>query len=260
MSFVVWNLFTLVAVLAAIGGMLLVRKYSDRKKLKENNQVTDPLMATIGMLFAILLGFMVANAMTRYEESRITIMSEAAAVGDMFRLARGLHSADSRPIMINCLEYIDAVVELEWKEMGQKKMNDRAWAVYADLWKQVANVEPKTQGQSNVHQILVQSMTNLGECRRARAAQIQAKMPDVLWFVVLFGAVTTIGFSFFFGFDSLILQTIMTAMLTYVLCMNMYLLVSFNSPFAGDIKLKPTPFAVNQPVFTKVLEQDAALH
>ncbi|MBS2009638.1 MAG: DUF4239 domain-containing protein [Cyanobacteria bacterium SZAS TMP-1] len=256
MSFLLWNVITLAAVLVSIGGMLVFRKFTDREKMKENNPVTDPLMATIGMLFAILLGFMVANAMTKYEECRLTVLAEAAAVGDIFRLARGLHSADSRPIMIDCLDYIDTVVEMEWPQMAEMETNDRAWSIYTDMWKQISRVEPKTQGQSNIHQVLVQSITKLGECRRARSAQLQSKMPAVLWLVVISGAVITVVFSFFFGLDSVILQTVMTAMLTYVLCMNMYLLVSFNTPFVGDIKLKPTAFSVNRPIFRQILKDD----
>jgi uncharacterized protein YacL len=258
MSFLLWNVITLAAVLLSIGCMLVVRKYANRERLKENNPVTDPLMATIGMLFAILLGFMVANAMTKYEECRQTVLAEAAAVGDIFRLARGLHSVDSRPIMINCLDYVDTVVEMEWPQMAEMQTNDKAWTVYTEMWKQISKVEPKTQGQSNIHQVLVQSITRLGECRRARSAQLQSQMPAVLWIVVIAGAIITIVFSFFFGLDSVILQTVMTAMLTYVLCMNMYLLVSFNTPFTGDIKLKPTPFSVNRPIFKKVLLEDMA--
>jgi hypothetical protein len=253
MSFAVWNIITLATIFASAGGVLLVRKLTDRQQLKDNHPVTDPLMATVGMLFAILLGFMVANAMTRFEECRLNVQAESGAVGDLFRLSRGLTDPTKSGVMINCLKYIDSVVDEEWPLMASEKMSDKTQVIYSEMWSQVTAFEPKTQGQSNLHQSLVASMTKLGECRRTRASQIQSHMPIVLWFVVGIGALVTVSFSFFFGLDSVKLQMTMTALLTYVLCMNVYLLISFNDPFSGDVKIKPIAFAVNQTLFRHAL-------
>jgi hypothetical protein len=256
MSFAIWNVITVAIILASIGGLLLVRRLIDRQQLKDNHQVTDPVMATVGMLFAILLGFMVANAMTRFEECRLNVQAESGSAGDLFRLARGLPNPTKSGVMVDCLKYIDSVVDEEWPLMASEKMSDKTQTIYSDIWSQVTAYEPKTQGQSNLHQSLVASMTRLGECRRARAAQIQSHMPLVLWFVVGIGAVVTVSFSFFFGLDSVKLQIAMTSLLTYVLCMNIYLLISFNDPFVGDVQIKPVAFSVNQKMFRKALSED----
>jgi len=256
MSFVAWNIITLLTIGAAMCGVLLVRRYLNKEMLKSNHQVTDPLMATVGMLFAILLGFLVANAMTRYEECRLNVQAESGAVGDIFRIARGFNSSIRLPIMNNCLKYIDSVSNDEWPALSLEKMNDQSWNIYSDIWSEISLMQPDTQGQSNLHQALVGAVTKLGECRRARAAQIQSHMPAILWLVIYAGAFITVCFSFFFGLESVKLQLMMTALLTYVLCMNMYLLVSFNAPFAGDVKIQPTAFGVNQKLFRQILNKD----
>ena len=256
MSFLNWNIISLVAVFAAMGGVLLVRKLANNDELKENHAVTDPMMNTVGMLFAILLGFMVASAMTRFEEARNNVQVEAGAVGDVFRLARGLPRPAGLPLMQNCSAYVDEVIDHEWTMMESEKSSDKAWEVYTDIWKGVTEYEPTTQGQSNIHQVLVGSMTTFGEARRSRVAQMQTRMPDVLWLVIFIGALVTLVFSFFFSLNNLKMQLAMTALLTYVLFMNLFLLISFNEPFSGDVRVGPAAFEVNRTVFHKVLGAD----
>src|ERR1700733_3570972 len=83
-------LTTLAVVAASIGGMLLFRRFVSLENLRTHHDVVDPLLAVLGTLFAILLGFMLANSMQRFEEARATIQQEAGAVGDLYRLADGL--------------------------------------------------------------------------------------------------------------------------------------------------------------------------
>ena len=253
MSLGEWALITVGAVAASSTGVVLVRKYVDSNILRDHHEATDHMMACVGTLFAILLGFMVANAMTRFEEARINVQEEAGAAGDIFRLSRGLPPPTNMVIMTDCVKYFDGVADEEFRLMEDGKMSDKCWQIYSDLWQHCTSYDPKTQGQSNLHQGLVEAMTKLGECPCQRAAQIQSHIPIVLWLVVGIGAIVTVSFSFFFGLDSVKLQLAMTALLTYVLCMNISLLISFNDPFSGDVKIKPIAFVVNQTLFRKAL-------
>ncbi len=111
---------------------------------------------------------MVANAMTRFEEARLNVQGEAGTIGDIFRLARSLPPPTNIAIMQDCVQYFDLVADEEFKLMADGKMSTKCWKVYSDLWQRCAAYDPKTQGQSSLHQGLVGAMTKLGECRRAR--------------------------------------------------------------------------------------------
>jgi len=234
----------------------VVRKYVDTELLRDHHDATDPMLACVGTLFAILLGFMVANAMTRFEEARLNVQDEAGAAGDVFRLARNLTPPANMVIMTDTVRYLDGVCDEEFKLMEEGKMSDKCWQAYADLWQDCTKYDPQTQGQSNLHQGLIQSMTKLGECRRARSAQIFYVLPRVLWFVVVVGAVSIILFTLFFGVNSLGLQLIMTSIVTLVLVLNVYLLAAFDSPFSGQVKVQSIPFEVNKKLFHEALAED----
>ncbi|MBU6454881.1 MAG: DUF4239 domain-containing protein [Cyanobacteria bacterium REEB67] len=251
-----WAAITGLAVGASCGGILLIRKFIKTQTLKDHHEATDPMMACVGTLFAILLGFMVANAMGRFENARQNVQEEAGAVGDVFRLARGLPSPCNTDIMKNCVAYLDAVSPEEFAAMRESKMSDKCWDIYSKMWDQCISYDPQTQGQSNLHQGLVEAMTKFGECRRARSAQLHYALPPVLWTVVFIGAAAIIIFTFFFGVENVALQVGMTAAVTIILSLNIYLLKAFDSPFDGQVYVSPIPFEANKKLFSDALAQE----
>lgn len=233
---------TVVAVILSIAGMFLVRRRVKLEDLRKHHDVTDPLLAVLGTLFAILLGFMLANSMQRFEEARGNIQSEAGAVGDIFRLADGLPPPIKSKTRKDCMTYLDRVIDDEWKEMENGKMSERASVAIDDLWHDCIHYEPVTQAQSNLHQSLVQSMSAAGACRRARAAELNYSLPAPLWVIVTFGGLSTICFTYFFAVDNVKLQVLMTSVITMIICLNIYMLAGFDAPFSGDIAITPAAF------------------
>jgi hypothetical protein len=256
MSLTQWGLITLFIVLVADCGLLLVRKRYGLSILRNYNEVTDPLLAVVGTLFAILLGFMVANAMTRFEEARNNFQQEAGAVGDIFRLAGAADHCDIAKLRQECLRYAEIVANQEWKMMEKHTMSDEAWNVYGDMWQQILKCDPQTQGQSNIHQSLLAAITQLGECRRARSAQLSYALPSSLWVIVCVGATATIFFTYFFGAEKIPIQLTMTSVVAIVLSLNIFLLISFDDPFSGDVRISPAPFDVDVKIFRSVMAHD----
>jgi hypothetical protein len=235
-------IFTVIAVAVSIGGMFLVRRSVPLEHLRSHHDVTDPLLAVLGTLFAILLGFMLANSMQRFEEARSNIQQEAGAIGDLYRLADGLPSQQKEKTRKDCLSYMDLVIGEEWPLMEKGQLSDRAWNVYGDLWQDCIHYEPQTQNQSNIHQLLLEAISKTGECRRARFAQLSYSLPRPLWFVLLIGGFSTVAFTYFFAVDNVRLQILMTSVITMIICLNIYMLAGYDAPFSGDIALNPTAF------------------
>jgi hypothetical protein len=226
----------------SIGCMLLVRKNVSMSTLKTHHDVTDPLLAVLGTLFTILLGFMLANAMQRFEGARDNLQQEAAAIGDVFRLMDGFPAQTKDKGRKDCLAYMDAVIGDEWPQMQKGKLSDAAWNAYGDMWQDCLHIEPKTQGESDIHQTLLSSMTKVGECRRARAAEMVYSLPRTLWFIVVFCGLSTICFTYFFAIEDLRLQILMTSVITIIIGLNIYMLVGYDAPFSGDIAITSAAF------------------
>ncbi len=256
MTLAQWSIVTALIVILANLGVIIIRKRFNLAALRKYNEVTDPLLAVVGTLFAILLGFMVANAMARFEEARSNIQQEAGALGDIFRLADGLPDPISPKLRIECLQYAQVVVNEEWQLMEDDKLSDKAWNISGDMWQQLTHFEPKTQREANIHQTLLECMTKFGESRRTRFAQLTYALPNSMWLVVSVGGLAIIVFTYFFGLESLPLQLTMTTIVATILALNIFLLVAFDNPFGGEVRISSTPFQTEAIVFKSVLEHD----
>lgn len=246
------SIVTVVAVLISIGGMLIVHRNVKLDDLRKHHDVTDPLLAVLGTLFAIMLGFMLANSMQRFEEARANIQTEAGAVGDIFRLAGGLPEPTRSKIRKDCMTYLDKVVDDDWPQMEKGKLSDRAFDAIDELWHDCLGYEPTTQAQSNVHQCIVQSMSVAGSCRRTRDAELNYTLPAPLWVIVICGGLSTICFTYFFAIDNVKLQVLMTSVITMIICLNIYMLAGFDAPFSGDIAITPTAFETARKVCLRI--------
>jgi Na+/proline symporter len=60
----------------------------------------------------------------------------------------------------------------------------------------------------------------------------------VVWLVLFAGAVLTISFTFFFGTQNVVVQTLMTGMLSRLIFAGL-VIVAINRPFAGSVKVQP---------------------
>jgi len=259
--FIVSNFVVLaiVAMAVMIGLNLLVRKVIGMEFLRSHHEVSDPLLACVGTLFAILLGFMVANSMSRFEEARINVEREAGAISDIYRLSRGLPEKAGNVIRNDCLHYVDGVIDQEWPLMEKRKMSYEVWSKYGEIWTDVLAYEPQTARDTNIHATMLNCMVTLGDCRRVRATQMSYSVPEVLWGVVLIGAGAAGILVVFFGIENILIQTFTTALVSLVLSLNVFLLAVYDDPFAGDISVKPHAFRVARSSLSRRYKQKTAI-
>lgn len=89
----------------------------------------------------------------------------------------------------------------------------------------------------------------MSDARRLRIEALHNGLPFALWWVLLAGGLATIIFTYFFGVKNTRLQIVMTAIVTLVICLNIFLLASFDDPFGGDVMVHPTAFEADLLMF-----------
>lgn len=233
---------TALVVLVSILGLLGARRYMKAIELKTQHDITDPYSQFVAMMFAVLLGFMVADSMQRFGEARSIVQHEASNLGNVYRLAEGVSDEQRDKIRSLCKEYAKEVIEDEWPQLAHKADSPAAWNVYRQMWSACTTYEPTTQRQSNAQQLLLTAMQEVGDSRRLRIEALHSGLPWELWTVLILGGASTIIFTYFFGAENVRIQMVMVAMVSLVICLNLILLVSYDDPFSGDVKVLPTAF------------------
>ncbi len=233
---------TLVVVALSIGGLILARRTFVKSHLQKQHDITDPYSQFVAMLFAVLLGFMVADAMQRFGFARAEVQQEASALGTVFRLAEGLPTDNKNRLRDLCLLYATEVVQDEWPMLAERRDSMKAWKLYRQLWQSCTTFESQSNKESNIQQALLSAMNVLGDSRRMRVEALHTGLPPVLWGVLIIGGLATMVFTYFFCAEDLKTQCIMVAMVSLVICLNLFLLAVYDDPFAGDVKVTPEAF------------------
>jgi lipid-A-disaccharide synthase-like uncharacterized protein len=248
------------AVVLSIGGLLAVKYFVQATDLKIHHDVTDPLSQTVGMMFAVLLGFMISNAMQRFEVARNTVQQEAASLADIFNIAGSLQEQSKSNLRRLCIQYADQIVTEEWPLLGKKNISVPTIRTYREIWQECVLYQPKTQRDSNVHQSLLSSLTAMSDARRLRIEALHNGLPQTLWWVLIMGGLATIMFTYFFGAKNTKLQVIMTGMVTFNISLNIFLLYTFDDPFIGDVMVRPTAFETDLIMFQSHWQVDKQGH
>jgi hypothetical protein len=244
-------LLVFVFVGIALVGQFVVNRFVKTEVLEQSHTAGEAMMGVVGTLFSVLLGFMIASAMTKYQDAQMYGQLEASNVASVFRVARGMSDIDRPRIRKLCRAYVDDVISTEWPLMQKHQKINHGWVTYQELWEAVVATVPENDRQNNLQQGMVASMQALGEQRRARILLASTTMPRALWVVVGIGALITVAFTYVFASQFNHVQGAMTTLVAAALALNIWLLAAYSDPYSGELRISPSMFElVRDSVFT----------
>src|SRR3989339_1547650 len=99
-----WGLsFLLIAVifmLLTTISILFVRKKANLGRLKDCHDVTGIIFSNLGALYAVLLGFTIVNAQSRFDKIKESTQVEASKLIDLYRDAELFTEKDQNQIKV----------------------------------------------------------------------------------------------------------------------------------------------------------------
>lgn len=238
-------LIVLGTVAASLGGLLLVRRKVTLATLEKHNDVAGFIIAVIGALYAVVLAFVVINVWEQFEVAKADASREAEVVDLLYADANFL--PDHMEIIQKDLRgYAESVINDEWKEMSihhsDSPKTDRQIDV---LFKDFRATRPATP-QATFYAESAKLLYELADLRRRRVDASGNQLPSVLWTVLIMGGVITIGFTYFFGVSHFGSHVLMVAALAAMIAVMLFLILSLDLPFSGDLQV--TPEAMEQAI------------
>jgi hypothetical protein len=229
--------------LLSIVGLVLARRYVDIKSLTSNNEIAGHKFATIGVLYAVLLAFAIIVVWGKFADAQLDVVHEAGATKNILRLSQGLSDKDRAVVRSAVANYLKAAINDDWPAMDRGAAgvggaaNEALDAIYSTV--------VSSSGQGNIAVVfeMLRQVDIVTESRRARLIASEGTVPNTLWLVLLGGAVITIGFTYFFGAESLRAQVLMTALLAIMIFSELLIIVVIDWPFSGPVKVEPNALA-----------------
>jgi Protein of unknown function (DUF4239) len=230
---------TLVSML----GPIAVRRFVALDRLTINNEIAGFKFATVGVLYAVLLAFVIIVVWEKFTDAEVNVVREAGAAENLYRLSQGLGDVDGSDLRNVVAAYLKAAVNDDWPAMdsGVPGASPAAKQALDAIYRMLSFVNDER------HRVVVleifRELDQMTEARRSRLIAAEGAVPNVIWLVLLGGAAVTITFTFFFGMESLRAQTVMTALLAFLIFAELLIVVVIDRPFTGSVKVHPTALA-----------------
>src|ERR1700759_687785 len=117
-----WQLILTVVVIPtaiAIGFQIIVRRLVGVERLALNNEVAGFIFAIIGVVYAVLLAFVVIAVWEKFSEGQTSVAKESAAPAALFYYSEG---AEPEAVKLHetLIHYLKLVIESDWPAMASK--------------------------------------------------------------------------------------------------------------------------------------------
>lgn len=231
-----------VAILLAVGALVLVRRRLGVAFLERHNDVAGNIYGVLGVIYGVLLAFVVGTVWQRYVDAREIVEQEANALADLYRSAAAYPDSVGRRLRATLETYAQVVPEQEWGEGARRIGSDQAWHAYNALWREYLAYSPATERGRIWHQESVRHLNALGDNRRLRLLHSQPAIPPLLWVVLYVVGVVTVAFSYFFGVQNVWSHALMTGALAGTIGLILGLLMALEHPFDGLARVQPQAF------------------
>jgi hypothetical protein len=222
----------------AMLGPVVVRRFVKIERLRINNEVAGFKFATVGVLYAVMLAFVVVVVWEKFNEADGNVAREAAAAATIYRLTTGLDQQHGAAVREALTRYLNAAIKDDWPAMERGQGSAAAASAMTTIYDAVLkyHVQPN---ETVVLAELLRQVDQVSQSRRARILAANGAVPTILWIVLFGGAVLTVCFTFFFGVDNLRAQSVMTGALALLTFAGLLAVIAIDQPFGGGVRVEP---------------------
>lgn len=218
--------------LAALLGRLLHRDQAA-------TDVTEPgfiVSASLGLL-ALLLGFTVSMAVSRYDGRRLAVLDEANAIGTFLYRTDLMPPDLARETRASLKTYVEARIRvgaMGEQPGGVQASKAIAGKAAADLWADVVKVSNGVP-QPAVKILLVESANAMFDMATARDAALANRLPPTLILLLIFFPVASLVLIGYVSGKSIGVHLMASTELILLLTLVLLLIADLNQPRSGSI-------------------------
>ena len=224
--------------------MLAIRRLGTRDVFLADTTRGAGVYGVAGTGFAVLLAFVVLVAFEQFNDAKDGAQAESDAVIELFRDAAFFDRADRTRMQADLVCYARAVVEQEWPAMREGNGDPlpvvERWVV--DLQAVYQRLPVRTPREEAVFASVLELRTARIDARRERLSQAEPTVTSPVWFILVVGALVSIGFVLLFidrRGEAFLAQAALISTVTVIVVAGLLLVWFLDHPYeeqAGSIK------------------------
>lgn len=229
-------------ILISLFGLWLTRQWVSKKALKASHDVAGYTFGTIGVIYAVLLGFIVVQTNDNFQDAKKRAVQEAAILIELFRDSSAFPLVNQKTIRKLIQEYAKAIYNDEWAKMARAEESDLAKEIYLDLWASYRDFTPSNDKERIWYQQSLSKLNDLSQERIIRLFAMKQSLGPMMWTLLLMGAFITVFFMCFFSTENEWGQAMMMTLLSGTIAFMLFLVMNLEGIYTGDVQVRATEF------------------
>ena len=232
-------LFVIGMVIIAQVGLWLFNKLGWQAGLEQNNEVTGIIFGAIGLIYSLMLAFVIVAVWDDYNNLDKTIETETDRLNSILAHTSNLPDKLKAIVGKSIYDYCDQVVNQEWRMQKTRIEYPSAIPV---LRQELLNIQPESQIQERVFDAVDKDLSSISDLHRERLSHTHTQMPPLIWQILKAGTIILIVFTYFFHVPSDRLKRVYLTFTVVSVSICMFLVYSLDHPFDGQDGIDNQPY------------------
>ena len=232
-----WTAFTACGVLI---GHRVIRKHV----AAFHNEVMISLFTAAGVVYAVLLGFLVVVVWEAYDNAHRNLADEAATLVPLYRLTYGMQAAQGTELRTLIRNYAQAVIHDEWPSLGASRNgSDKARHAIGGIDRVFAKIDTATKNaDQEVDSEFLRTKSKIVADRNQRLLEATDTIPWVMWLGAVGGGMIVTAMSFFIYMERQWPHLLMASFMGMLIGLLLFIMTVLSRPFTGALALGPEHF------------------
>ncbi len=149
-------------------GLKIVRKFYTEDVLRQNHEVGGFIFNAFGLIYAVLIAFVVFATWTEYDNSTKNVDKESIELSDIYHNSKALPEQYRQQVNPLLKAYTESVINDEWQTLENGKPSERSIDTFNRLWTFFTTIDRSLLKNEIAYQETLKHMNDAGESRRMR--------------------------------------------------------------------------------------------
>lgn len=227
-------------------GLRIVDRYilSHLRMHPEDNVFNAGMVGAVMVFYGLAVALIAINVWERYSDVSTIISQEASSMSALYRDVES-YPEPIRPQLQQILsDYTDYIIHKAWPMQAQGQIPAGGEKLMNQFQTLLKNYKPSTDEQRILDAETLHKYNQVIEANRLRLDAVGTKLPGIMWFIIIIGALISLFSSFFFKVEDIRLHLIQVVLVAVFIGMIIFLIIALDSPFRGDLALSSEPYQI----------------
>src|SRR5689334_11982886 len=173
------------SVVVAMLGLYLVRRFLKLDWMEGHNDVAGFIYAQLGVVYAVLMAFIVIVVWQRFDDADRNASEEASILIALYRDTAVYADAQRDMLRQRIHDYTLAVSQDEWETMRRGQASLKARKALSDLWQAYLGRPPQNLAEAAQYSESSRRLNDMSTKRTIRILTSSSGLPPILWYVLI---------------------------------------------------------------------------